>query len=71
MKNTKNANDSTQIKGLFYKITKKLEIFAFCVITFQNERFCKRYLCSWQKKWPEVVLKRPFINRKFWETPSR
>ena len=54
MKNTKNANDITQIKGLFYKITKKLEIFAFCVITFQNERFCKRYLCSWQKngqKW--------------------
>ena len=22
------------------------------------------------KKWPEVVLKRPFISRKFWESPS-
>ena len=23
------------------------------------------------KKWPEVVLKRPFIIYKFWESPSR
>ena len=33
-------------------------------------QFCERYSFSCKKNWPEVVLKRPFPNRKFWETPS-
>ena len=30
-------------------------------------KFCERYICSWQKKWPERVLKRPNSKVVFFE----
>ena len=70
-----------------YKIAKKkeMEIFVFGVITFEpiNIQTClaPQNVCLnlsfvndvhvVAKKWPKVVLKRPFSIRKFWETPSK
>ena len=42
-------------------------------LTLQNDRFNLSFAKDIQavaKKWPKVVLKRPFIIPRFWETPS-
>ena len=36
-----------------------------------NLSFVKDIHAVGNKKWPEVVWKRPFLIRKFWKTPSR
>ena len=82
-KSAKNAKNITQIR-VFLQNRKKaeMEIFVSCSITFEKinclipQNDCL-YLSFWkifvllEKKWPEVVLKRSFIIRKFWKTPSK
>ena len=83
--NTKNAKNITQMSFfLQYHKNPETEIFAFCVINFepigiktclapQNDRLNLSFVKDIHvvgKKWPEVVLKRPFSIRKFWESPG-
>ena len=67
-KSQKSENKNICVLHLTFELIK----IQTCLIP-QNDRlnlsFFEKYTCSWQKKWPEVILKRPFIIRKFWEIP--
>ena len=69
---------NTQIRVFFCKNTKKVEIFAFCVPTFepityrasQNEclnlSFVKDIHAIGKKKWLEMVVIWPSVSRRLW-----
>ena len=66
---------TTQIRVFFTKLQKKWKYLRFEPIKVDpfstskwtsKPQFCERYSCNWQKKWLEMVVKRPLVSRRFW-----